>query len=48
MHFSAFQDIYSGCCTVAAQTLRLDQSKVGDDRYSSSRLKATRASIIFD
>ena len=33
--FSVFQDIYPGCCTVAAQTLRLLHPHKGwDDRYS--------------
>ena len=37
--FSRFQEIYSGCCTVAAQTLPLlPPHKVGEDRYSTSRL----------
>jgi hypothetical protein len=27
IHFSTFQDIYSGCCTVAAQTLGLTSAQ---------------------
>jgi hypothetical protein len=40
--FSVFQQIYSGCCTVAARTLRLlHPHKVRDDRYLASCLEAT-------
>jgi hypothetical protein len=35
--FLAFQKIYSGCCTVAAQMLSIPSHKVGNDRYSTSR-----------
>jgi len=45
-HFPAFQEIYSGCCTVAAQTLRLlHPHKVRDDHYSASCLEATYMSF---
>jgi hypothetical protein len=45
-HFPAFQEIYSGCCTVAAQTLRLlHPHKVRDDHYSASCLEATYVSF---
>jgi hypothetical protein len=46
--FSTFQEIYSGCCTVAAQRLRLlHLHKVRDDRYSTSHLETTSASFVF-
>jgi hypothetical protein len=46
-HFSAFQEIYSGCCTIAAQRLRLlHPHKVRDDRYSTSCLEAIYASFV--
>ena len=45
-HFSTFQEIYSGCCTVAAQTVRLHPHKVRDDRYSTNRLEAIFLSFV--
>jgi hypothetical protein len=48
--FSMFQEIYSGCCTVAAQRLPLasaQRHKVRDDRYSASRLAASSSSFVF-
>ena len=43
--FSGFQENYSGCCTVAARTLRLlHPHKVWDDRYLASCLEATYVS----
>jgi hypothetical protein len=45
--FSRFQEIYSGCCTVAAQTLPLlPPYKVREDRYSPSRLEPPYASFV--
>jgi hypothetical protein len=47
MHFSAFQEIYSGCCTVAAQWLRLlHQHKVWDDQHLTYSLGANYASFV--
>jgi hypothetical protein len=44
--FSVFQEIYSGCCTVAARTLRLlHPHKVRDDRYLASCLEAAYVSF---
>jgi hypothetical protein len=44
--FSVFQEIHSGCCTVAARTLRLlHPHKVRDDRYLASCLEATYVSF---
>ena len=45
--FSRFQEIYSGCCTVAAQTLPLlPPHKVREDRYPTSRLEPPYASFV--
>src|SRR5215212_1486333 len=45
--FSVFQEIYSGCCTVAAQMLRLlHQHNVRDDRYLTRCLEAAYASLV--
>ena len=47
VHFSAFQEIYSGCCTVAAQILRLlHQHKVWDDQHLTCCLEANYASFV--
>jgi hypothetical protein len=44
--FSVFQEIYSGCCTVAARTLRLlHPHKVRDDHYLASCLEAAYVSF---
>jgi hypothetical protein len=45
--FPAFQEIYSGCCTVAAQMLRLlHQHKVWDDQHLTCCLVANFASFV--
>jgi hypothetical protein len=44
--FSTFQEICSGCCTVAAQTLRLACAQSPEDRYSTNRLEATYISFV--
>jgi hypothetical protein len=47
MLFLTFQDIYSGCCTVAAQRLRLLHThKIWDDRYSTNSLEAIYLSFV--
>jgi hypothetical protein len=48
MLFLSFQEIHSGCCTVAAQTLQLDQLKVRNHPHSNSRLKTTCANFVSD
>jgi hypothetical protein len=45
--FSTFQDIYLGCCTVAAQMLRLlRQHEVWDDQHLTCCLEANFASFV--
>jgi hypothetical protein len=44
---SSFQKNYSGCCTVAAQMLRLlHQHKVWDDQHLTCCLAANYASFV--
>jgi len=43
--FSTVQEIYSGCCTVAAKWLRIASTKVRDDRYSASHPEAIYATF---
>jgi hypothetical protein len=47
VHFSAFQEIYSGWCTVAAQMLRLlHKHKVWDDQHLTCCLEANYSSFV--
>jgi hypothetical protein len=47
MPFPTFQEIYSGCCTVAAQKLRLlHQHKVWDDQHLTCCLEANYSSFV--